>query len=247
MTSLPLLRLLAILALIGGFLPVAKGEMERWVLRDGTEVFGEPQAYDFETKKVTLLKADGKEYGLDATKLTFAGKLQLFHSSAFGTALDNYSPPFMPILILMLAIAAFLIIPVLFGVWGGAHVLGAIDSPVRHTIGVGKVVVILLAAIVIYLTASTIMDPELPLIPDKNGDILLILSLVVMSILVSALVLSGHYGQTFFRGLGISVLSGVFSSVVFAALFLVGLFILTRADNAEAIMDRLVFQPLGWF
>lgn len=237
---------LVVLFLLALFQLPLSAEADRWVMQDGTEYFGKPQAYDFDSKEITLLKADGKLYELDATKLSFSGKLQLFHTPAFGEALNNYSTPMAPILILGLAAFIYISLPLFLGVWGGAHVLGAMDSAGQHFIAVGKVLAIVGAQVIIYLVMSSVMDPELPIFPDKNGDILLFLCLLVMGLLVASLTLSWHYRQTFFRGMGIAFLCGVFSLIVFSAMALGTLFALMRAD-AETLMDRLVFEPLGWF
>jgi len=236
--------LLCLLALL---LPgMASADSDRWVLQDGSEYFGEAKAYNFKTKQLDLVKADGKEFALDATQLSFPGKMQLFSTPAFGEALQGYHPPLIPTVMAVIMGLITLVIPTLIGVWGGAHVIGAIDTPRQHLIAVGKVVIILVSQILIYLLASSILDTDMPVVPDKSGDVMLFLCLVIMGLLVGALVLSAHYHQSFFRGIGITFLSGVFAFIVFLAMMLGSFFLFLRSD-AETLVTRFVFEPFGWF
>tara|TARA_R110002096_G_scaffold26518_8_gene81772 strand:- start:606 stop:1460 length:855 start_codon:yes stop_codon:yes gene_type:complete len=219
-----------------------------WPLKDGNSYFGEAVSYSFTTKQVGLRKADGKEHLFPAKELAISGKLQLMGSPAFGEALKGYKPPFIPTLVWIFGSLLALCFPVIVGLWGSAHVLGAVSTMPRHLIGVGKLVLLVVIQVVGWLVLSIVLDSERPIIPDKNADIVLLITVGILGLIVTSVVLSLHYHLRFMKGMAIALLSGVFGGIVATAMLLGGLFLVTRMETPmETLATKLVFEPFGWF
>ncbi len=210
--------------------------------------FGEVTSYSFATKQVALRKADGKEFLFPARDLAFSGKWQLIWTPAFGAALRDYTPPFLPTLSWIFGALAALCLPVVVGLWGSAHVLGAVCSGPRHIMGVGKLVLVVLIQVAGGLVLSVVLDPERPVVPDKNADIVLLVTVATVGLLVASVVISMHYRIRFMKGMAVAILAGVFGTIVATAMTLAGLFAVTRLDRPlETLATKLVFEPFGWF
>lgn len=219
---------------------------QNWLLKDGTELYGEATQYNFKTKSLTIHKADGKDFEFDAGQLSFSGKVKLINAPAFGQALKSYSPPILPSLAVILLIIAFVCIPTFVGLWGGAHVQGAIASPLRHLAALGKLLLVIFLQFWVWFVAALVLDPRRPVIPDNQLDVLILMTVGVLGFLAAAFVVSRHYQQTFWKGLSITLLSGAFGAIVGVAMVLTTLFLAMRNDT-ETLVTKLVFEPFGWF
>lgn len=221
---------------------------EDWILQDKTELHGDPVAYDFETKQLTIIKVDHKEHIIDAGELTFASKWKLIWSEPFGKALNNYSPPVMPIIVVIVFGLISAAIPTLIGIWGAAFVLGSEGGLITHFRAFVKALIVVVIQFAVIGLGLLFLDSDRPLIPDKNADVLLILMTLVLGLLSTGLVLSVHYKRSYRSGLGITLISGVFASIVFTALMLVTLFALQRMyPTGEQLITQLIFEPLDLF
>jgi len=219
---------------------------QNWLLKDGTELYGEATHYDFKTKALTIHKADGKDFEFDAGQLAFPGKVKLVNDPAFGQALKSYSPPILPSLAVILLGLAFICIPTYVGLWGGAHVQGAVASPLRHLGALGKLLLVIFLQFWVWFVAALVLDPKRPVIPDNQLDVLILMTVAVLGFLAAAFVVSRHYHQTFWKGLSITLLSGAFGAIVGVAMVLATLFMVMRNDT-ETLVTKLVFEPFGWF
>ena len=139
-----------------------------WLLKNGESYFGTPVSYDFDSKEVVIRKGDGKMFNFSAGSLAHDSKLQLIGSPVFKTALKGYSMPFGPTFVLVIGLFLAVSLPTIIGLWGSAHVLGAIASGPKHLIGFGKLLVVIVLQFGIWLTLSWVLDPDLPIVPDKK-------------------------------------------------------------------------------
>ncbi len=243
-------QIVLLLVIFGAFSFVSSdaAQPREWMLKNGEKYFGEALSYNFTTKQVGLQKADGKEHLFPANELSFAGKWQLIWSPAFGKALEDYSPPFVPTLTWIFGSILALSLPVIIGLWGSTHVLGAFATGPRHIIGVGKLLLLLVIQVIGWLVLSIVLDPDRPIIPDKNADVVLFITTLTVGLLVTSIVLSMHYHVGLMKGMAVTILSGVFGGIVATAMLLAGLFVVTRIEApVETLATKLVFEPFGWF
>ncbi len=244
---LSFLRCVAMLLLaLPLFRPANAVATEPWLLQDGTEYFGSAESYDFETRELTIRKADGKPFSFPASELAFGAKLRLIDSPVFQEALRGYRPPLIPLLALFGALGLWLAIPILLGVWGGAHVLGTGATVAAHFMGFAKLLLVSVLAIGAWLGGSIFLDPNRPILPDKHVDGVLISTTAVLYLLVGGFWLASHYRVSFKRGMATVMLATLFAGIVGAALALGGLFTASRMD-AEVLLTRAVFEPFKWF
>lgn len=222
---------------------------ETWVLADEakTEYFGEAVSYDLESKQLTIRKVDGKEHSFSATDLNFSSKWNLMWDEAFGKALQGYRPPILALLTLILAALLALGVPTFIGLWGGAHVFGVVAGFGKHFQAFVKILAVVVVLSFVVFLGLVLLDSELPLVPDKNADVLLMMVAKVMGLLVTGLVLSIHYQRSFRKGLGIALVSDVFAGIVGVALLLAGLFVALRIDDLDGLITNLFFEPFGLF
>lgn len=241
--------ILAIFAFILIASPVSSCWAAKWVMEDETVVYGEVVKYDFASKELTLVKdSDGKEAVIDGRALNFGSKWQLISQTrAFRDALKSYKPPLGPILIAVLVGVLATALPIFLGIWGGAQVLGSVAGLGKHLKAFAKVILVVLFQFAVIALGLLALDSDMPLIPDKNADVLLIMMVMVLGLLAIALVLSIHYKRSYRAGLGITLLGCVFAGIVGTAMMLGALFLLTRGNQMDALITRYVFEPLGWF
>ncbi len=242
----PVGALAALVLLLSG-LGLGTGEgSQTWLMGNGEEYFGQAIKYDFKSKYVTILKADGKEFTFRARDLAFPGKLQLIDSPAFGVALQSYRPPLLPVLVMILALAVAGSLPTLVGLWTAANLFGSIVPVKVHLVGFLKVLLVLVIQGGIWLISAIFFDAGRPLVPDTNADIVMTLTVLVVGLLACSLVVAFHYHRSFWKGMAISCLAGVFGSIVAVAMALVALFVATRMDH-ETLFTKLVFEPFAIF
>lgn len=219
---------------------------EVWLLRSGEEYYGDLESYSFHTKEVTLRKSDGKPFTFLADELAFGAKSKLIFSRAFAKALPGYRPPVFPLFGALLVALMGLALPLLAGLFASAHVLGVEASTLAHLRAFLKILLLVLVMAVGWLTVSLVLDPGVPVVPDTNADLVLILTSLNCGILFGSLLLSLHYRRSFWKGLAITLLGGVFSTILWASGNLALLYLATRRD-LETVVDRLVFEPFRWF
>jgi len=241
-------RLVVIAFVWGGtFLISAQaGSGQTWLLRNGEEYFGTASAYDFSTREITMTKADGKTFQFPARELAFAGKLQLIDSPAFGAALKSYRPPFLPALTMALGTAMALCLPALIGLWSSAHLFGAPARALGHVGGFLKLLAVVVVQAIVWLVAAIAFDAGQPLLPDTNADVVMSLTVLVVGLLAASLVVALHYHRSFWKGMAITCLAGVFAGIVAMAMGLASLYFATRMDY-ETLVTRVVFEPFAVF
>jgi hypothetical protein len=167
-------------------------------------------------------------------------------TAAFGSALKSYRPPFLPAALAVLSALILLSLPALAGLWASAHLFGATASAPGHLVGFLKVLAIALVQGGVWLLAAIFLDPGKPIVPDTNADIVMTLTVMVVGLLVASLVVALHYQRSFWKGMAITCLAGVFASIVATAMALAALFIMTQMDS-ETLVTRVVFEPFGVF
>ena len=219
---------------------------QTWVMRNGEEYFGAATHYDFQSRQLSIIKADGKTYSFAARDLAFSGKLQLIDSPAFGTALQNYQPPFLPTATVALCVGLALCLPAMTGLWASAHLFGVASSVGGHVGGFLKLLAIVIGQGIVWLIAAVYFDAGKPLLPDTNADIVMTLTVLVVGLLAASLVVALHYHRSFWKGMAITCLAGVFGSIVATALGLTSLYLATRMDY-ETLVTRVVFEPFAVF
>ncbi|MEM7012867.1 MAG: hypothetical protein AAF585_15435, partial [Verrucomicrobiota bacterium] len=175
-------------------------------------------------------------------------KWALIKSEPFGKALENYSPPVSTVIIWIVLGLISAAIPTLIGIWGAAFVFGADGGLITHSRAFVKTLIVVVIQVAVIGLGLLFLDSDRPLIPDKNADVLLILMTLVLGLLSTALVLSVHYKRSYRAGIGITLISGVFASIVFTALMLVTLFALQRMyPTGDELITQLIFEPLDLF
>jgi hypothetical protein len=219
---------------------------EAWLLRDGQEYYGTAVGYDFRSREVTLRKVDGKEFSFPARELAFAGKMRLMDSPAFGEALRDYRPPIVPTAVALLAVVAAGCLPTLIGLWSSAHLFGTAVPARTHVLGFLKVLLVLVAQGGVWLVAALFLDAGRPLLPDTNADIVMTLTVLVVGLLAASLVVAFHYHRSFWKGMAITCLAGVFAGIVAVAMALGTLYAATRMD-AETLVTRTILEPFALF
>jgi hypothetical protein len=222
------------------------GTGQTWLLRNGEEYFGTASRYDFASRELTITKADGKTFSFPARDLAFSAKLQLIDSPAFGEALKSYRPPFMPILTMSLGAVAALSLPAIIGLWSSAQLFGAAAAPAGHLGAFLKVLAVAALQATVWLVSALSFDGGQPLIPDTNADIVMTLTVIVVGLLAASLVVAFHYHRSFWKGMAITCLAGVFSGIVGTAMGLTSLYLATRVDY-ETLVTRAVFEPFALF
>lgn len=223
-----------------------RGWADTWLLQNGEEYYGTLEAYSFRSKEVVLRKADGKDFAFPARELAFGAKSKLVTSTAFLRALPGYRPPLLALVVYPLAVLLGILGPVFVALVGSVHVLGAGASLPGHFQGFLKVAGLGAVMGIAWLMAALVLDPGLPLLPDTNADLVLILTNLNCGIFFCSLLISVHYQRSFWKGMAITLLLGVFCTILWTAEGLSLLFIATRSDF-ESVVNRFVFQPLHWF
>ena len=239
-----LIRLVFLLLGLTSVLLPVRGET--WLMQSGEEYYGELESYSFQTREVLLRKADGKPFAFPATQLAFGAKSKLIFSSAFLRALSGYRPPLVPLLAFFVAGWMGILIPIYVGLVGSAHVLGTDASISGHFRGFLKVTALSFLMGMGWLVISTLLDPGVPILPDTSADLVLALTTLNCGIIFCSFVISRHYRRSFWKGMAITLLTGVSCTILWAAGGLTLLFLATRR-NLETVVTQFVFEPLRWF
>lgn len=238
-----------VVALLSAVLPVAAPcplRAETWLLQSGEEYFGDLESYNFRSKEVVLRKADGKPFAFPAREMAFGAKLRLIFSRPFLQALLSHRPPVLPVLGFVAALLLGILAPLYASVMGSAHVLGVEATFREHFQAFLKLTGLCAIMGVVWLTVSAVMDPGVPVLPDTSADLVLGLTSLNCGIIFCSLLISLHYRRSFWKGMALSLLTGVFSLILWTAECLILLFLVTRQD-LEWVVTRFVFDPLQWF
>jgi len=219
---------------------------DTWVLQNGKEYYGDVQSYSFQTKEVTLRKADGKPFRFPAAELAFGAKTKLILTPEFLRAFRDYRPPFLPTVMLLLTTLLVLFVPAFMGLWSSAHVLGTDATAAQHFQGYLKVLALAILLGTGWLIVSIVLDPGIPVVPDTSADLVLALTTTTFAVLCASLLVSLHYGRSFWKGMAITLLAGVFTGILLTAGGLAVLFLTTRS-GLESVVNRFLFEPFGWF
>lgn len=235
---------LALALLVAGSAEPSRADT--WLLQNGQEYYGTLESYSFRTNEVRLRKADGKQFAFPARDLAFGAKSKLIASAAFFRALPGYRPPLLALVVFPLAVALGLMGPVYVALVGSVHVLGAGATLAGHVRAFLKVAGLGVVMGLAWMIAALVLDPGVPLLPDTNADLVLILTSLNCGIFFCSLLISTHYQRSFWKGMAVTLLMGVFSAILWTAEGLALLFVATRSDF-ESVITRFVFQPLRWF
>lgn len=219
---------------------------QTWLLRSGEEYFGAAANYDFASRELTITKADGKNFSFPARDLAFSGKLQLIDSPAFGVALKSYRPPFGVVALWLTGLAVALYLPAMIGLWSSAHLFGVVVSPWQHFGAVLKVLGVCALQLLIWLGSELSFAAGQPLLPDTNAEVVMIATVLVVGLLAASLIAAFHYHRSFWKGLAITCLAGVFAGIVLTAMGLTALYFATRVDY-ETLLTRVIFEPFALF
>jgi hypothetical protein len=100
----------------------------------------------------------------------------------------------------------------LIGLWSSAHLFGAPARALEHVGGFIKLLAVVLFQGTVWFVAAIGFDAGQPLLPDTNADVVMLLTVLVVGLLAASLVVALHYRRSFWKGMAITCLAGVFAA-----------------------------------